>query len=373
MQLINHGNMTSRQVALEIIDRLDARWNTDLRAIVSNEALSEPDRLRRLRSRMLEAALSDIDAYQADAGLASAPGENEDLIRRALAGDDIELEPNVSVTQHNYNIIRGYQGSSVSDYVFTLSKRLESMSNAKTVGQLAIETVGSSLFTVGTAWAKLTWTAWRGGQTLLQACRTGITTLGLKTAVAVIIIVLAAILLYLFLENPKKILGVIYNDTDDAFVVKDWNRSGGDLYMEHGQMVNFMADRATGDLDSPLVQIRSRYYLGPDDPDNVVFGGLYFADRNFGLRGSEGVMIFTSTTTADVRIAHQFAVPYVNDNGTNMRKLSGGPVNIATLFRDMYNDRQTRVDRTTDGYRMISTVSGPRGGVVGLIATIGKV
>lgn len=372
MQLIDHGDTTSRQVALEIIDRLDTHWNLDLRTIISNEALSVNDRLKRLRARMLEAALTGIDEHHADLGIEASAGSYDALIQSVLRGEEVEVEPNVSVTEYNYNIICGYQGKAVYDYVFTLSKRLESMSKAQTPGQLAIETTLSGLFTVGTAWAKLTWNAWRGGQTLLQATRTGITTLGIKTAVAVVIIVLAAILLYLFLENPKKILGLVYNNTDDMLVVKNWNQRGGDLYMEHGEMVNFMADHENGDLDSPMVQIRSRYYFGPNDPDNVIFGGLYFADRNFGLRGSEGVMIFSSKTS-DLRVAHQFAVPYVNDNGSNMRKIGPGSVNMEQLFRDMYNGRKTRVDVTEGGYRLLSTVNDPRGGVVGLIAAISKV
>jgi hypothetical protein len=282
------------------------------------------------------------------------------------------LEPNVSVLRHNYNIIREYQGQQVYDYVFTLSKRLESMSNAKSAGQLAVETVASSLFAVGTAWAKLSFSAWRGGETLLQATRTGITSLGIKTAVAVVVIVLAAILLYLFLENPKKILSVIYNDTDDMLVVKDWNKQSGNLHMEHGEMKNFMLDHSTGDLDSPLVQIRSRSSFAPNDPDDVIYGGLYFADRNFGLRGSEGVMVFSSTTTSLI-FAHQFAVPYTNDNGTSMRLLNGQPENLDELFREMYNNRVTRFDQTIDSFRMTSTVNSPRGGVVSLIGTISKV
>ncbi|HEY9132723.1 MAG TPA: hypothetical protein VIM98_13270 [Dyella sp.] len=372
MQLIDHGNATPRQVALEIIDNLDAHWGLDLRAIISNEALTENQRLKKLRARMLEAALSGIDERHVDMGVETLATPHDALIQSVLAGEDIETEPNVSVTQHNYDIICGYQGQDVYNYVFTLSKRLESMSKAQTPGQLAVETLSSSLFTVGTAWAKLTWNAWRGGQTLLQATRTGITSLGIKTVVAVVVIVLAAILLYLFLNNPKKILGVIYNNTDEVLVVNNWNQKGGDLYMEHGEMVNFMSDHEDGNLDSPLVQIRNRYFFAPNDPENVIFGGIYFADRNFGLRGSEGVMLFSSKSS-DFRVAHQFAIPYTNDNGTNMRKIPPGPVNLSDLFRDMYNTRKTRVDTMTDGYRLLSTVNDPRGGVVGLVAAIGKV
>ncbi|PNB36201.1 hypothetical protein C1X73_37870, partial [Pseudomonas sp. FW305-130] len=83
----------------------------------------------------------------------------------------------------------------------------------KTPGQLAIEISVSSLFSIGVSMAKLTWTAWRGGATFLNALRSGITSMGMKTAIAVIVIVLVAFLLYLFLENPKKVLALVFNDT----------------------------------------------------------------------------------------------------------------------------------------------------------------
>ncbi|MGQ7334331.1 hypothetical protein ACTGXQ_13430, partial [Streptococcus suis] len=88
---------------------------------------------------------------------------------------------------------------------------------------------------------------------------------------------------------------------------------------------------------------RQRFFFEPNDPDNVVFGGIYFADRNFGLRGSEGVMLFTSLNSP-FSAAHLYAVPYVNDNGTNMRLMTGQKPNLETLFREMYDTRKVRVD-----------------------------
>lgn len=372
MQLTDLSNKTPKQVATEIIESLEQHWSIDLKTIISNEAISEADRIKRLRAKILEAALADIDEFDADSGKAPRAGQHDTLTESVLRGDAIEIEPNFSVTEHNYNIICGYRGADVYNYVFNLSKRLEAMSKAQTPGQLAIETIGAGLISVGTAWAKLTWTAWRtGGQTLLQACRTGVTQLGLKTAITVVVIVLTAVITYLLIDNPKKILGVVFNNTDDHLVVNNWKNSGGDLYMEHGVMVNFMEDHADGDLDSPLIQIRKRYFFEAGDPDNCIFAGIYFGDRNVGLRGSEGVMLFSSYGNDNIKIAHQFAVPYTNDNGTNMRKING-PVDLPSLFRELYDGRNTRVDINDGGYRLLSTVNDPRGGVVGLIAAIQK-
>lgn len=365
-----------RESALEIMETLKVRTGVDLASIASNEALSVEARRRKMIARLLEATLAGIDEYNRAEGIELERHDDNELVRAALAEEQTQIEPNLSLTQHNFEIVRGYRGQAVTDYVYGLSKRLEAMQNAKTPGQLAIEIGGSSLFSIGVAMAKLTWTAWRGGATFLAALRTGITTLGLKTAITVVVIVVVAFLLYLFLENPKKVLALVFNDTDENFVVTNWRAgveggTGGNLYIEHGHMENFMQDHANGDLDSALVQIRQRFFFAPNDPDNVVFGGVYFADRNFGLRGSEGVMLFTSTSS-DLAFAHLYAVPYTNDNGANMRLMTGKKADLPTLFRDMYDSRKVRVDFTEGGYRLTATVNDARGGVVGLLGTISK-
>ena len=373
------GMLAARKAGLELLQNLNARWGVNLENIINNEALSVTERHRLLVSRMLEHALMEIDEH--DASLEHPPGalssENKALIEKAIAGKDLEVEPNFVMTSHNFQIVRGYTGNAVNDYIISLSKRFEAMSKAKTPGQLALEIFGSSLLAVGTAMGSLMFKAWRAGAPLLTAIRTGITGIGMKTVITVVIIILAAILLYLFLENPKKILAIFINDTDDDLVVKDWRKgvdgqSGGNLWMEHGYMQNFPEDHASGDLASPLVQVRKRVNFGPDDPENSVYAGFFFADRNFGLLGAEGVMLFTSSTS-NLSYALQFAVPYVKDNGTNMLLFKDVEPKVKDLYRDMYNNRRVRVDTNKEGVRMVSTVNDPRGGVVSLIASVSKV
>jgi hypothetical protein len=367
-----------RATGEEILATLNARWGVRLDAIILNEALSTSQRRDMLTARMLECALTEIDEvnWENGANAALASNENKDLIEKALTGS-VEVEPNFVLSAKNFVIVRDYQGQQLTDYITTLSKRFESMSRAKTPGELALEIFYSSLIAVGTAMAKATFTAWRAGQTLLAAIKTGVTSIGIKTAVAVVIIILAAILLYLFLENPKKILGLVYNDTDDDLVVTDWRKGvdgakAGDLFMAFGGMKNFPEDHATGDLDSPLVQLRKRAFFGPDDPDNAVFGSFFFADRNFGLRGSEGVMVLSSKTSS-LRYALLFACPYSEDNGTAVRIYDGGSPPPWTLYDEMYPGRAVRAITNASGVLMISTVNAPRGGVVFMVATISKV
>ena len=171
---------------------------------------------------------------------------------------------------------------------------------------------------------------------------------------------------------------MLINDTDEDLVVANWRNgvSGGsnsDLYMAHGEIVNFPEDHENESLSSPLVQLRKRFYFAPNDPDNSVCASIYFADRNIGFRGSEGVMLLSSKESPLI-VAHQFAVPYVNDNGTNMRLITGPkPTNLEPLYRDMYNSRRVAVDVSEGGYRLTSAVNDARGGVVALIASISKI
>lgn len=377
----NYSDVSPKEFALGIIDRLNGRYDLRLDELFLNQALSTPQKRKMATTQLLEAIWADLDAHNADAGIAYEPTPHDVQLMTALqtGATNVELEPNITLTEHNASIIRGYQGADVYNYLFTLTKRFENMSAAKTPGQLAIEIVSGSLVSVGIAMAVGTIKAWRAGAALLAAVRTGITGIGMKTAVAVVVFVLVAFLLFLLLDNPKKILGLIINDTDENFVVTDWRKGvdggkGGELYMEHGYMESFPEDHENENLDSPVVQLRQRFYFGPNDPENTVCAGIYFADRNFGFRGSEGIMAFSSKTTSTV-VAHMFAVPYVNDNGTNMRLLTSrpDPNSLPTLFRDMYNARKVRVDTTTGGYRLTSTVNSARGGVVGLIGYIQKV
>lgn len=369
------AGLSYREFGLQVTSRLNEKYGLRLEHVIDNHALTIQQKHQLIVKQLLFAVFEEFDRHCQHEGIVYASTRHDRKILDALAADDdIELEPNISYTEHNANIIRDYTGQQVKDYLFTLTKRFEGMANAKTPGQLAIEIVSGGLVSVGVAMAVGTIKAWRAGAALLAAVRTGITSVGMKTAVGVVVFVLAALLLYLLLDNPKKILGLIINNTDQNWVVKNWRNgvggnNDGDLFMQHGHMENFPEDHETGDLDSPLVQLRQRFFFGPNDPENTVFGGIYFADRNFGFRGSEGVMLLSSGSTTKI-IAHQFAVPYVNDNGTNMRVLQTRPESLPDLFREMYDGRKVRVDVTESGFRLTSTVNDPRGGVVGLIATI---
>lgn len=371
-----YSRLSGKEFAKQIVKRLESRFGIDLRSIYENDQISDKQKVRKARVVLAEAILDEADRSASRADFAPPPDFDEDGFLTQLLSEEVDIEPNITISEHNVRYLMTLTGNDVKTYLFNLTKRFENMAAAKTPGELAIETSLGGMISVGVPAAVIAVRAYRAGTPLLGAIRAGITGIGMKTAIGAAVVILACLLLYLLLENPKKILGMVINDTTDHFVVKDWQKGAGgakdgDLFMQHGQMVDFMQDNENERLDSPKIQLRGKFDFGPGDPDNAVFAGIYFADRNFGLRGSEGVMIFGSTTS-NLRFAHMFAVPYFNDNGTNIQLVTQPVADIEVLYRDLYNSRGTSIDKSEGGYRLTSRANDPRGGVVGCIAAISK-
>ncbi len=371
MELVStYSHLSDRLFAEQIMESIRERHGVDLRAIFANDALSERKKARIARVRLLEALLEEVGRPGSGATGLEATDFDQDTALERMLDTEVDIEPNLSMTRSDANFVMGLRGDDVRQYLSSLTKRFENMQNAKTPGQLAMELVAGGLISVGVPMAVETIKALRAGQALLTAIRTGITSIGLKTAIGAVVVVLVGFLLYLFLENPKKILGMVINDTDEHLVVKEWEKGvdgkkAGDLYMAFGHMASFMQDNEGG-LVSPKVQVRARVNFGPSDPENLVFAGIYFADRNFGMRGAEGVMIFSSPK---IRFAHLFAVPYFEDNGTYIGFVTEGE-DIEKIYNDFYGKRQVSVSYTERNYRLAANVNAPRGGVVACIASI---
>lgn len=375
--MYQYSHLTPKQFAEQVIDNLHASFGVDLKPIFTDTTLSTGRKARRARAVLLEAILNEADrsGLHQEFVVGTDADFDENAYLSQLLDEDAEIEPNVSMTQSDADFVMAQTGKDIHTYLFTLTKRLENMSNAKTAGQLALELSVGGLISVGVPMAVGAVKALRAGMTVLNAIRAGITSIGMKTAIGAVVVILVGFLLYLFLDNPKKILGMVINNTDEHLVVTDWQKGvdgakAGHLYMSHGHMANFMQDNEEG-LQSPQIQIRARAFFGEKDADNVIFGGIYFADRNFGLRGAEGVMVFSSKTSS-LCFAHQFACPYFEDNGTNMRLINGAVPDLETLNNEMYNSRKVQVDFSDGGYRFRSGVNDARGGVVACIGSISK-
>ncbi len=360
--------------AEEIVADLREEFGLDLMPILT-AAIPHKQRKKTAVSHLFEAIIerADREGHLADWNADRDDAAHDETLEKLLS-DDVDIEPNYSIVPSDLKTIIAYRDSAVKEYVFMLTKRFENAAKAKSAGQAAIEIVGGGVVGVGVPAAVIAIKAYRAGSTILAAARAGITGVGMKTAIGVIVIALIGLLLFLLWENPKKLLGIVINDTDEELNVKDWRNGlsgadNSDLYMEHGKMDSFMVDHENG-LSSPEVQVRARIDFGDQDPENFAFAGIYFADRNVGLRGAEGVMVFTSKTSSK-RIATMFACPYTKDNGTNMDIIGSGE-SAKSVFRSLYDGREKTMSRTKDGLYLQSSVNDTRGGIVACISYIAK-
>jgi hypothetical protein len=370
----SRNHKTDRAFALECCDNLKHNFGVDLVPILTDDSLSLARRRSKALRVLLEAAVNRADESEDRAEWASPPGVDESAFLKAVAEEtEVDIEPNISYPEANFAYLKNLQGTALKDFLYSTAKRFENMANAKTPAALAIDISIGGMMSVGVPMAVGTYQAMRAGQTLVAALRTSITNLGMKTAVAFVVAVLVALLLYLILENPKKCLGMVCNNTDSNLVVSKWRNGvdgGGDsnLYMEHGAMKSYMEDYEGGIL-TKQVQINARFFFEKGDKDNAFFAGIYFAEKNAGFYGAMGVMVFTGLP-AGARFAHLFACPYTENNGANVA--ISGSLNIEALYEELYRTRNVRVQRTSSGYNMTATVDDARGGIIGCMATIEK-
>ncbi|HUR83151.1 MAG TPA: hypothetical protein VM733_20510 [Thermoanaerobaculia bacterium] len=339
----------------QVITSLRDDVGVDLSLIFNDENLSAHEKIRRARTELFHAlcARGGFDERELD-----------------IAG--VEVEPNLFPDWNEANRASRLTGPAVLQYVSTLTSRMEQMAKASGPDSLARMIAEAGLCSVGVSMMGETLAFLRGGQALQAALRLGIGRIGMATAIGAVVMVLA-VLIYWFNEvNPKKLLGVIINATGSPLVVKNWRAGvdggrGSSLFMAHGAMKSFMQDYQSGDL-SKVIQINPRFDFGPRE--RICSAGLFFAEKNFGVYGAEGIMVLSATDDA-FHLAHMFAVPYHKDNGTNVAFTGRDHPDLEWFFRELYNQRGTRREIFGNTYHASSTINDARGGTVGCIAYIG--
>lgn len=359
-----------REMALGIIDSFKTKYGVDLHEIISDSSLSTNEKIRKSQHGLLKAVLGRLgqdDRYRKEEHTESVDG-----FLYALAAD-VEVEPNVSFVPQDLPIILSYEGADVLTYLKTLTKRFELMTESTSSAQFAIELVASGLIGLGVPAGYAAIKAYRAGKTIKESALAGVKGIGLKTAIAIALVILVILVIFFILENPKKFFGMVINQTPFNLIVENWEKGvggkqEGNLYMDHGTIKNFMQDQES--LSSPQYQIKGGSFLDSPD-DKLVFGGFYFADKRVGVYGTGGVMIFTSPDNSTLEVAHMFTCPYSVDNGTNMAVIADGPVkSIKTLYKGMYDTRDVNVAVTEGNYELQSRINDARGGIVGCIASI---
>ncbi len=368
MELItDFSELSYREFGVLIAENIQRNLGVDLLAIADSRSLDPHERLRLATDALLEgmANAPRLLPFFCDPGTAGTTDMLQELFVMARS---IEKEPNIAFSEVDARIVRGYKGEELKEYVFTLIKRLENITNTGTVGTMVAELVGFGSLGLSIEAGIAAGRALLAGEVARNAIRAGINAITVKVFLVATAVLLAALVLWALICNPKQIVGLIFNDSDHDFVVKGLNGSdGGDLFLDSGQMSAFMEDNAEG-LGSEKVQLNARWTFGAGDEDNVIFAGLYHAEKNFGLFGAEGVAVFTSTKSG-VQIAHQFSVPYHADNGTATR-IFGGKETLKELFDRLYAERRVDFSVVEGGFRLSSRVNDPRGGNVALVCSI---
>jgi hypothetical protein len=210
----------------------------------------------------------------------------------------------------------------------------------------------------------------REGLPLKQAVVAGVRAVGMKGLLTAVALILASLITFFLSRSNRAVFGMIVNDTDDEMAAKEWRKGndGNDLYMAHGGILSFPEEIVIGNNTHYRVQIRKRIAIKQNE--TVVFAGLFLAEKNLGPLGAEGLIRFSLGQDSGW-IAHLFAAPYFERNGTNMTYLQT-PESAKSLFEPLYATRRVSIDRVRDGVRLKSTVEGASGGVIGLVAMVSR-
>jgi hypothetical protein len=362
-------HLKGRQLAQEIIGNLKGDLGVDLLPLFNDTTRNAREVRREIVLTLFQALVARGENSEDRAEWA----DGSDVLRTFATG--VDVEPNLPYSEDNVKHLRNMRGQDIYDYLYSLTKRFENMSKATSAGTLALQIVGGGLLSVGIPMAIGTFKALKDGMALAAALRAGIANIGMKTAILAVTVALATFLWWLFHDNPKKFLGMVINDTDDHLVVNNWRAGtdgakGADLYMDHGEMLAFPQDYEDGNLGKPL-QINARAYFGPGDKDNASYAGIFFAEKNFGGYGAEGIIVF-SPKGGTPRFAQLFACPYTKDNGTAVRVLTGQP-DVPKLFDELYPKRKVNDSTIAHGYEIVSSVNDARGGIIAGISCFRKV
>jgi hypothetical protein len=249
-----------------------------------------------------------------------------------------------------------------------------------TPAEAAATILGSGIASFATVMIVATVKALIAQQTLRAAVVVGVKAMGtMKVVVGVAAVIIIELLIYLMIHNEKVFLGMVFNNTPLGLVVNDWRKgvdgaNSGDLFMNTGSMNTFMETHMNENLDSPLVQVMEKFDVGSAE-DNIISGGIFCAQKNFGLFGTEGAMVL-SKYSADSkptlpRFALVFACPYTLDNGVNVKvDTTGSIISAKSYFDSLYGGRGQYKEAKGTGYTFAASCADPKGGEASGIATL---
>jgi hypothetical protein len=353
-----------RAFGLAIIERIEANTGLEIRKLFEQDLSAHE-----IRERMRELIVVYVERTLAEEKPSSEwplAGQPIDVRQTLFGASGVNVVPDVAVTEQRYQEIRRYQGQQIQTYLKKVTDGLSLLKDGMTPAQAAATIAAGGLASFGVAMIWGTFVALQSGAAFMSALAAGVVAMGSMTVVVgVALVIVAELLIFFLVLNKKVFLGMVFNNTGLNLVVRDW-RAGtsgaarGDLFMNTGSMTSFMETHENPNLDSPLVQVVERLFLGPGNPDNLVSAGIFCAEKNFGFYGTEGVMLLSPRSRGDIRFAFLFACPYTLDNGVNVA--IGGPDSARRYFDSLYSQRGIERHAAQRGFSLLARVGFPRGG-----------
>lgn len=355
----------NRKFGLELITRMETNMGIQIRDLFESEKSAQEIRAE-MHQRIVQYVQDRLENEQPSEEWPNAGKERD--ARKALGLTSvINVVPNVSLLESNYKLAKNYEGQELNDFVRRISNGLSLIQEGQTAGQVAGEIIGSGLAAFALAMIIGTVKALRAGNAFRQALVLGVRAMGgVSVVVGVAALIVTEILLYLLVYNKKQFLGLVMNNTDLNLVVDDW-RAGtggadkGDLFVSTGSISSFMEQHETEQFNSPLIQIGARQIIAPNDPDNIILGGFFFGEKNFGLFGTEGAMVFHDRLTAQPRFGLLFACPYAMDNGVNVT-VDTHTRSAKNIFEALYGSRGLYKTATNAGFTFSARTAWKTGG-----------
>jgi hypothetical protein len=367
-----------RAFALEILTRVEANTGLSFRGLFEQNLNSDEIR-RRARGMILQYVQESAAAQVATAEWPLA-GQPINAHEALFGASTVNVTPNIAVTEYNYKIIKGYRGNDVRDYVKRTTNGLSLLKDTMTAGEAAATILSSGIASFAIAMIVGTVKALIAKQTLRAAVVAGVRAMGtMKVVVGVAAVIIVELLIYLMVHNEKVFLGMVFNNTPLSLVVRDWRQgvdgaNNGDLFMNTGSMTTFMETHMDEKLDSPLVQVLEKFDVG-DPADNIISGGIFCAQKNFGFFGTEGALVLSKYSKDPdptlPRFALLFACPYTLDNGVNVQvDTAGAIISAKSYFDKLYSSRGQYKEYKGTGYTFAASCADPRGGEAAGIATL---
>jgi hypothetical protein len=363
----------NRVFAHGILARIEANTGIKLQALLESD-LSPGERHKQVRALIIDWVETRSAAEKPSAEWALA-GQKIDASVAIFGANVTNIVPNVALTEQKYRMVQGLQGHQIDQFLKNVTDRLSLLKPTMRPGEAAATIAGTALASFGVAMIWGTFAALVAGKAFMVALTAGVAAMGSMTVVVgAALLIVAELLLFFLVLNKKVFLGMVFNNTDMSLRVGNWRAGvgggrGSGLFMNTGSMTTFMETHETPRLDSPLVQVGPRLFVRQGDPDNLVWGGIFCAEKNVGFYGTEGVILLSPLQYDGLIYAFLFACPYVLDNGVNVAITGSFPADAA--FNMLYGSRGLeRRARGPGGFFMTAKAGDTRGGEACGFATI---